>query len=120
MEWDEIIEGSRVYRKKAHDGRWALKGHRLYGLDVLLSESFTDRGSLVTLKRDGSKSRLIWEFDIDSLVSPFRNHHHKALEGAFGSRRNFQESYGLGMTNEGLEEGDDLLKAMLPSIGHVE
>ena len=115
MEWDEIAEGSWVDRKEAHDGRWALKGHRLWGLDVLLRESSTDKGSLVTLKRDERQPRLIWELDIDSLVGPSRNHHHKALRSAFRDRRNFQASYGLGMTNQGLQEGDDVLKAIFPS-----
>jgi len=41
IEWDQIIEGSRVYRRKTHNGVWAVKGHRLHGLDVLLLELFT-------------------------------------------------------------------------------
>ncbi|KAK5082573.1 hypothetical protein LTS08_008837 [Lithohypha guttulata] len=116
MEWDEISEGSRVYRKKTHDGRWALKGHRLYGLDVLLSAHFSDRGSLVTMKRGESKLGLIWEFDIDELIGPFRSLQPEALREAFGNRRDCQESYGLGMTGEGLEEGDELLKVLFPAM----
>ena len=54
-------------------------GSHLYGLDVLLSESLTDRGSLVTLKCDKSQWRLIWEFDIDISAGPFRNYHHGTL-----------------------------------------
>lgn len=56
---DEIMEGSRVYRRLTHDGLWALKRHRLHGLDVLLSESLTDRGSIMTLKRNESRSRMV-------------------------------------------------------------
>lgn len=116
FDWDEIHEGSRVYRRNNHTGIWALKGHRLWGLDVLLSESFSDRGSLLTLKRDENRSRLVWELHIDNLVGPFRNHQHKAFEDIYGDRRNFQAAFGLDMTPEDLDEGDSILKAMFDPI----
>lgn len=120
VEWDQIIEGSRVYRRKTHDGVWAVKGHRLHGLDVLLSESLTSLGSLVTLKRDENRSQLIWEIHIDNLVGPFRDRHPRVLRGPFGSRWDFQKAYGLDDTSKDMEDGDGVLKAMFPSIGHVE
>lgn len=118
VEWEEISKGSSLlYRKQTRNGRWALKGHRLYGLDVLLAGSSTDKGSLMSVKRDEGKRCTVWEFDIDSLVGPFRNLYHQALKSSFGTRKHFQRSYGLGETDEeDLEEGDDYLRAMFPSF----
>ena len=107
----EINQG-RVYRKTNHDGIWALRGDRLTGLDVLLSEGFTDSGSFVILKRRKDRSQMVWELHIDNLVGPFRNHHHPALKGHLGNRRNFQAAYSLDITEEGLEDGDNVLKAL--------
>jgi hypothetical protein len=67
---------------------------------------------MVIVKRREDKSQLVWELDIDNLAGPFRNHHHRALKGPFGNRRNFQAAYGLDMTEEGLKDGDNLLKAL--------
>jgi len=120
FKWDKIIEGSHVHRRKIDEGIWALKGHRLYGLVVLLSEHYTNNGWGVTLKRDQSRSPSIWEFHVDDLVGPSRERHPKILRCSFGSRRNFQKAYGLDDTDEGLEEGDDLLKSLYPFIGHDE
>ena len=105
------MKGDRVIRRSigTHNGLWKLKGHRQRGLDVLLSKSFTDRGSLVSLRRETWRQRLVWEFDIDSLIGPFRNPEHKALLGSFSSRENFQHIYGLNFDLEGLEEGDEIL-----------
>ncbi len=55
---------------------------------------------------------MVWEVHIDNLVDPFRNHQHQAFDRSFGDRRNFQEAYGLDMTEEELDEGDDILKAL--------
>lgn len=86
-DWNEIIEGGRVIRRPVgtHNGLWKLKGHRERGLDVLLSKSFTDHGSLVTLERKTEQSKLVWEFNIDSLIGPFRNSEHQALVNSFSS-----------------------------------
>ena len=65
-----------------------------------LSDVFVDSDLRMTAKHDESKSWLIEVFDIDSLVEPFRNHHHKAPRSAFGDRRTFQEVYGLGKNKE--------------------
>lgn len=119
-EWEEIIEGDRVYRRANHQGIWALRGHRLRGLDVILSESFSAHGSLVTLKRSEGRSQSIWTVEIDNLIGPFRNHNHRALRSTFGGRRNFQHAYGLKMTEEDLEDGDAILKAMFSSLGNLE
>jgi hypothetical protein len=115
-EWAKIIEGSRVYRSSDHDGVWALRGHQLRGLHVLLARSFNDRGSLLKLQRCERRSPLVWKLEIDDLVGPFRNHYHKELRTSFGDRQNFQAAYGLKMTDEDLEEGDAILKAMHPLI----
>ena len=37
--WYKIEEGDQVFRRKDHDGIWALRAHRLHGLNVVLSES---------------------------------------------------------------------------------
>lgn len=112
VDWDEIIEGSHVYRRKNHDGIWALRGHRLHGLDVLLSASFTGQGSLVTMRRARDGPRQVWELDIDKLTGPFRNRNHSALISHSGDRANFQASFGLDMTEDELGEGDGILEAM--------
>ncbi|MCJ1477242.1 hypothetical protein MMC13_005913 [Lambiella insularis] len=111
-EWAEIIEGSRVYRSNDHKGVWALRGHRLRGLDVLLARSFNDRGSLLKLERCRSGSQQVWKLEIDDLVGPFRNYNHEELRTAFGDRRNFQAAYGLDMEDEDIETGDAILKTM--------
>ena len=105
------IGAQHVYRRKDHDGIWALKNHRLRGL-VLLSESFTDRGSWIVLKRGESRSQLVWEVHIDSLVGPFRNHQHRIFDGPYSDRRNFRAAYGQDMTSHELNEGEEILKAM--------
>ena len=104
VEWNEITEGSRVYRKQPHKGIWALKGHRVHELDVKLSQCSHDIGSIVTLKQDESSSRLIWKFHIDDCVGPFRKYH-------LSSRRDLRGLCELDDTVEGLE-GDDLLEEM--------
>lgn len=95
---------------------WALKGHRSRGLDVLLSDGFNDIGSLLTLKRSKNRAPLVWEFHIDNLLGPFRNHRPKALESSFGDCKRFQASYGLKMTPEDLKEGDGILERMFDTI----
>ncbi|KAG0138812.1 hypothetical protein HOY82DRAFT_5315 [Tuber indicum] len=37
---------------------------------------------------------------------------YKIIKDGWGSRANFQASYGLGMSPEGLEEGDSILETM--------
>lgn len=109
MKWDEISEG-RCYRKEIHDGRWALKGRRLDGLDVQLLERVGAMGSIVTVKRDETKPRMLWEFRIDNLEDPFRKHNHV----------NDQEVYGHGISDEGLEQPCDLLEELVPTMGCLE
>lgn len=115
---DEIIEGDRVFRRPidTHDGLWRLRGHRQRGLDVLLSELWTHYGSLVRLQRETGPSKLIWEFDIDSLVGPFRNLEHPALDSSYGGRTKFQHCHDLKLDPEDLEEGDEILKLMYPML----
>jgi hypothetical protein len=73
MDREEVFEGSKVYRRADHRGIWILAGHRSRGLDVCLYEELLDMtGSIVTLKRDTSKTRPLWEFHIDNLNGPFR------------------------------------------------
>ena len=73
MEREEVFEGSRVYRRADHRGIWILAGDRTRGLDVCLNEVLTGMdGSMVTLKRDASKTRPHWEFHVDNFNGPFR------------------------------------------------
>lgn len=117
-DWDEIVEGDGVIRRpiETHKGLWKLKGHRQRGLDVHLSKSFTDWGSLVKLKRNTGQPKLFWEFDIDNIIDPFRNLEHQALVSSFGSRENFQHSYGLSLDMECLGEGDEILGQLSPIL----
>ncbi len=45
-------------------------------------------------------------------MSILRLNRNKAVKSGWGSRPNFQASYGLGMTQEGIDEGKDILRAM--------
>jgi hypothetical protein len=69
-----------VYRRKDHDGVWALRGHRLYGLDVVLSQSPSHNGALLTSKRNEEACPSVWKVTIDNLAGPF----------ASGIRRQFE------------------------------
>ncbi|KAJ9663543.1 hypothetical protein H2198_000809 [Neophaeococcomyces mojaviensis] len=120
VEWHKITVGSHVYNSSNHDGIWRLRGHRLKSLNVLLPQSFMNKGSMVTLQRDKGRSELVWELKIDNLIGPFRNHYHNALEKPFGDRWGFQKACRLDMTDEDLERGDEILKTKFPSIGHIE
>jgi hypothetical protein len=60
-----------VYRRKDHDGTWALRGHRLRGLDVMLSTSLGGDGSLVFLRRNEEISPVVWEVQIDKRARLF-------------------------------------------------
>jgi Heterokaryon incompatibility protein (HET) len=72
--WYEIEE-HRTYRRKDHDGTWALRGDRLAGLDVLLSKSpmhtTKEESSIVSLQRDEKMSPLLWVVTIDNRAGPF-------------------------------------------------
>jgi len=115
-EWDEIIEGGRVYRSSAHRGVWALRGHRLRGFDLLLSKSFNHQGSFVRLERCKSRSRLVWKLEIDDLEGPFRNHTPQSTSCFFRQLQEFQAACGLTMTEEDSEQGDAILETMYPPV----
>ena len=73
--WYEIHEGSRAYRRRDHDGLWALRGDRLHGLDVLLSKSPMHNSPMtssnVFLQRDETVSPFVWVLSIDNLDGAF-------------------------------------------------
>lgn len=76
---EEIIEGSKVYRRVDHRGIWILAGHRSRGLDVCLYKDLTDMtGSNFKVTRDASMSRPHWELHVDNLNGPFSK---RVLEG---------------------------------------
>ncbi len=112
VKWCEVHEGSRVYRQADHDGIWALRGHRLYGLDVVLAASPGHNGSLVVLERNEEISPLVWEVLIDDLAGPFAYDSNKKLQDEWGSRSDFQAFSGLKLTSEDLEEGDAIPESL--------
>jgi hypothetical protein len=62
-DWYTIHEGSRVYRRKDHNNVWAVKGHRIHGLDVMLMESPTTSRSKdlrISITRAVISERLVW------------------------------------------------------------
>lgn len=112
FDWYEVHEGSQVYRRKDHNGVWALKGDRLEGLDITLSKAPSHTGTRLTLKRD-EEYPFAWTVVISDLAGPFTKNVHKEFEKSWGDRRNFQASYGLKATDqEDLEEGAAILDAM--------
>ena len=69
---EEIMEGSKVYRRLDHRGIWILAGHRSRGLDVGLYDELMDMtGSILTLRRETSNLRPHYELHIDKLKDPF-------------------------------------------------
>ena len=80
--WCKVHEGSRVYRRKDHDGIWALKGHRLHGLDVILLASLNGNGGpILTLERHQTDYPLIWEVWMDDRDDLFTNESNVSSEG---------------------------------------
>ena len=112
FEWNVIEEG-RSYRPQNHNGVWALRGHRIHGLDVMLMSNPGGTNSvLVRIVLSEHESRCIWDIFIEDLGRIFAGPKERAFRQAWGSRHNFQASHGLGNTNEELDEGDAIIHAM--------
>jgi len=108
--WESVHAPGDIYRKQMANGICAVKGHRLTGLDIIFGESFTNNGLLLSIQRDKSQPQLVWDLDLDSLIGPFRNHRHRRLKHGYTDRRNFQAVWRLSMSEEDLDEGDNILK----------
>lgn len=62
-DWYTIHEASRVYRREDHNNVWAVKGHRIYGLDVILMDSPTIsrlKDLRINITRETISERRVW------------------------------------------------------------
>lgn len=75
--WTEICEGKSLCPDD-HSGVWFLEGHRLYGLDVIISSEPSNAvGVLVEICRVQRGAFWVWEFSIGDLGHVFANPSHK-------------------------------------------